>query len=322
MVNEKNNKFSFETSAEDVAEAFSREIQGKNVLITGTSLNGIGYETVKAIAKYAKLVVMTGHNAERLQLAEQALKKDNPRANLRRLIVDLSSMASVRKAAVEVLAYPEPLHVLIHNAAAHFGPQIALSADGLDSQFATDHVGPFLLTKLLLPKLYAALDSSWKPRVIFVSSLAHSWAESIDYDHLLKPKTGKYEAFNVYCQAKTANVIMGIELSRRSKGQILGYSVHPGAIFTNVHSNPDVIPMLQAFGNLTEDGKPNTENFQWKTLGQGAATTVAAAFDPSLIETPGAYLDDSTVANASISAHAAGPLWSLTEQIVGEKFEF
>ncbi|KAJ7848543.1 hypothetical protein B0H13DRAFT_2674987 [Mycena leptocephala] len=91
--------FSFTTTADEVATAFSLEIKGKNVLITGTSLNGIGFEAARVIAKHANLVIITGYNDERLKLSEDAIKKDVPTANIRRLTLDLGSFAGIRKAA-------------------------------------------------------------------------------------------------------------------------------------------------------------------------------------------------------------------------------
>ncbi|KAK6983807.1 hypothetical protein R3P38DRAFT_3233606 [Favolaschia claudopus] len=87
------------------------------------------------------------------------------------------------------------------------------------------------------------------------------------------------------------------------------------------------IPELQAIGILRSDGTPNTDAMPWKTIPQGAATTVAAAFDPKLNDVPGAYLDDCTVANDKIAPHSsdqgnARKLWELTEDIIGEKFSF
>ncbi|KAJ7760074.1 hypothetical protein DFH07DRAFT_940007 [Mycena maculata] len=136
--------FSSTTTAEEVATAFAADIKGKNVLITGTSINGIGFETALAIARHASLVVISGYNAERLELSEDAIKKEVPGANIHRLILNLSSLVNVRKAAAQVNAYPEPLHVLVHNAAAPVA-SFKLTVDGLENQFATDHVGPFLL---------------------------------------------------------------------------------------------------------------------------------------------------------------------------------
>ncbi|KAJ6568856.1 hypothetical protein B0H19DRAFT_1256560 [Mycena capillaripes] len=318
--------FTYTTTAEEVATAFAEEIKGKNVLITGTSINGIGFETARVIAKYAKLVVITGYNEERLKLSEEAIKKDVPHANIYRLILDLSSFASVRKAAELVNAYPEPLHVLINNAAASF-KDFTLTEDHLETQLATDHVGPFLFTKLLAHKLLAAGTPTYTPRVVFVSSEGHSFGSGVDFDALIKPDPAKYVKINAYAQAKSANILTAIELSKRSKGKINAYSLNPGGIFTNIHENPNAIPIFQAMGILLPDGKPNPELGQWKSIPEGAATTVAAAFDPRLNDKPGAYLENSVVANEKVAAHSSDPataekLWNVTEKLIGETFAF
>ncbi|KAJ6535710.1 hypothetical protein B0H19DRAFT_1271433 [Mycena capillaripes] len=318
--------FSFSTTAKEVATAFADEIRGKNVLITGTSLNGIGYETALAIAKYANLVVLTGYSAERLKLSEDAIKKEVPAANIHRLPLDLSSLASVRKAAEVVNANPLPLHVIIHNAAAPIGP-FKLTVDGLESQFGTDHVGPFLLTKLLAPKLLASASASYTPRVVFVASAAHAFGAGVDFTSLEHPDPAKYKVSAAYFQAKSANILTAIELSKRSKGAINAYSLHPGVIYTNLTQKEESLAELQALGMLNADGSPNQQSFQWKTIAQGAATTVAAAFDPRLNDKPGAYLDDSVVATASVAPHSSDPanaekLWTVTEKIIGESFTF
>ncbi|KAJ6540295.1 hypothetical protein B0H19DRAFT_1268900 [Mycena capillaripes] len=319
-------KFSFHTTAEDVATEFSREIAGKNVLVTGTSLNGIGFETARSIAKYASLVIITGYNAERLKLSEEAIKKDIPTANIRRLILDLSSLDAVRKAAAEVNAYPEPLHVVIHNAAAVQG-SFKLTADKLESQMATAHIGPFLLTKLLAPKILATKSAAYTPRVVFVASNAHAFGNGIDFAVLKHPDPAKYHQFEAYYQAKAANVLTAIELSKRSRGKINAYSLHPGVIFTNLAQKEESRDAMIKFGLLDENSQPSNKLFEWKTIPEGAATTVAAAFDPSLNDKPGSYLDNSAVANDSIAAHSSDPataqkLWTVTEEIIGETFTF
>ncbi|KAJ6549033.1 hypothetical protein DFH09DRAFT_1262782 [Mycena vulgaris] len=339
--------FSFSTTADEVASVFAAEIEGKNVLITGTSLNGIGFEAALAIAKHANLLIITGYNSERLKLTDAAIKKEVPSANIRRLALDLSSLTAVRTAAAEVNAYPEPLHVLIHNAAAPLGP-FRLTKDNLELQMATDHFGPFLLTKLVAPKLLAAATASYVPRVVFVSSSAHIFGTGVNFTTLSVPDAAKYEGFEAYCQAKSTNTLMAIELSTGSKGKINAYSLHPGNIVSNIHQNEETIPYLQAIGEplapipqegrdlntefpdmLDADGRPNTEKFEWKTLPQGAATER----DAFLIQTlqfyvpdkPGAYLADSTEANKDLAPHSsdqanAERLWSVTEEIIGEKF--
>ncbi|KAJ7183621.1 hypothetical protein C8R46DRAFT_1344389 [Mycena filopes] len=131
-----------------------------------------------------------------------------------------------------------------------------------------------------------------------------------------------------YFQAKSANILTALELSKRSKGAINAYSLHPGVIFTNINQREEALPEMQAMGILGPDGRPNTEKFDWKSIPQGAgATTVAASFDPRISDKAGAYLDNSRVANESIAAHSsdaaiAERLWDITEKIVGEKFSF
>ncbi|KAJ7478046.1 hypothetical protein B0H11DRAFT_2281216 [Mycena galericulata] len=252
-----------------------------SVLITGTSINGIGFEVARVIAKHASLVIITRYNAERLKLSEDAIKKEFSDANIRRLTLDLGSLAGVRKAAVEVNAYEEPLHVLILNAAAAIGP-FKLTPDGIESQIATDHIGPFLLTKLLTPKMLASTSETYSPRVVDAGC----------------------RDIRKYFQAKSANILTALELSKRSGGKINAYSLHPGIIFSNMLQTEESVADMQAIGLLGPDKLPTAEKFPFKTIPQGAATMVAAAFDPRISDQPGAYLSDSTVANEAIAAHS------------------
>ncbi|KAJ6584345.1 NAD-P-binding protein [Mycena capillaripes] len=318
--------FTATTTAEDVASAFAEQIKGKNVLVTGTSINGIGFETARVIAQHANLVIITGYNSERLKLAEEAITKEIPGANIRPLVLDLSSLAAVRKAAAEVNAYTEPLHIIIHNAAASVG-KFKLTVDNLETQMATGHVGPFLLTKLVAPKLLAARTATYAPRVVFVSSAAHAFGSGLNLNTVAHPDPEKYTSFDGYFQTKSANILFAIELSKRSGGKIKAYSLHPGAIFTNINQKEESKDDMIAFGILKPDGQPNTDKFPWKTIPEGAATTVAAAFDPRLEDKPGSYLDDSVEANDKIAPHSSDPktaakLWTITEEIIGESFTF
>ncbi|KAJ7231862.1 hypothetical protein B0H12DRAFT_205746 [Mycena haematopus] len=317
--------FTASTTADEVAVAFVEQIRGKNVLITGTSINGIGFEAARVIAKYANLVIITGYSSERLQLSEDAIKEDVPSANIRQLVLDLSSLAAVRRAAAEVNAYPEPLHVLVHNAAAA-GGELKLTEDGFEHQIATAQFGPFLLTKLIAPKLLAAHSATYTPRVVLVSSAAHAYG-AVDFATMAHPDPAKYDDVARYALVKSCNVLFATELTRRAKGKINGYSLHPGVIKTNIVQKEENKAALITLGVLTPEGLPNTEKYPWKTLNQGAATTVAAAFDTRLDAKPGAYLSDAVEANDQIAPHCsdqetAAKLWTLSEDIVGEKFTF
>ncbi|KAF7351427.1 hypothetical protein MSAN_01574700 [Mycena sanguinolenta] len=215
---------------------------------------------------------------------------------------------------------------MIHNAAAAIGP-FKLTVDGLESQIATDHVGPFLFTKLLAAKLIAASTPSYTPRVVFVSSGVHVFGPGVDFNAITHPNSETYTSHIAYFAAKSANILTAIELSKRSKGAVNAYSLHPGIIFTNINQKEESTATLQALGILGPDGLPSTEKFEWKTIEQGAATTVAAAFDPHISNKPGSFLDNSQIANGAVAAHSSDPanaekLWTLTEEIIGEKFIF
>ncbi|KAF7302645.1 Short-chain dehydrogenase/reductase family protein [Mycena chlorophos] len=317
--------FTAKTTATEVAETFAEQIKGKTVLVTGTSINGLGFATARAFAKYAGLVVITGRSSSKLKESEEALQAEFPQANVRPLVLDLASRASVRKAAAEVNAYAEPLHILINNAIAPIGPFV-LNEDNLESQFSLDHVSPFLFTKLLAPKLLASTTPNFVPRVIFVSSAGHLRVPGLDWDVLAHPDPAKHDAAVAYCQAKVANVLAAKELTKRSNGKIQSFSLHPGTIATG--ENPVTVESLIAIGIYTADGKPNLEApVGWKSRDEGAATTVAAAIDPRLEGKGGAYLVDSVIADDQVSAFAsdsanATRLWDLTEELIGEKFTF
>ncbi|KAJ7737741.1 hypothetical protein B0H16DRAFT_1379516 [Mycena metata] len=321
--------FSDSTTAEEVSDALAEEVRGRSVLITGTSMGGIGFETARVIAKYAKLVVITGYDAGRLQLSEDAIRREFPSANIRRLVLDLSSLANVRKAAAEVQAYPEPLHVLINNAAAPIGP-FKRTTDNFESQIGIDHIAPFLFTKLLTPKLLASATTQYTPRVVFLSSYGHAFIPAAGFDLSLvtgQPDPTTYNHSNAYCHAKSAAVLTALELSKRSSGRINAYSLCPGLIYTNIHQKEESIEIFQAGGYLDADKKPNTQAHVWKTMQQGAATTVVAAFDPRINDKPGAYLTNCNEANHERAASSSDPetaekLWTLTEEVIGEKIEF
>jgi len=294
------------------------------VLITGTSLNGIGYEVARVVAKHANLVIITGYNAERLKLSEEGLKKEVPGAKIRTLTLDLSSNEKTRKAAAEVNAYSEPIHILINNAATSIGPR-SLTVDGHESQFGTNYLGPWLFTNLIAPKLIASKTDTFTPRVINISSGAHAFGAGVIFDDLKLTKD--YTNFLAYFQSKSAQILHAVELSKRSGGKINAYSLHPGVIWTNINQNApvDTVKQLTEWGMLDASGKPTDANLKWKTIPQGAATTVTAAFDPSLNDKPGAYLDDSNVATPA--PHSSDPanaekLWNISEELVGQKFTF
>ncbi|KAJ7436162.1 hypothetical protein B0H11DRAFT_2365817 [Mycena galericulata] len=253
--------------------------------------------------------------------------------------------------------HARPSRVLIHNAASAIGP-FKLTPDGLESQIATDHIGPFLLTKLLAPKLLASTSETYTPRVVFLSSGGHALGCGVDLASMKAPDAEEYENWNGYYRAKSANILTALEVSKRSGGKINAYSLNPGSnrLLTHTH----VHNYLQQHdseggirggfagtrflgsGQTAEHGEVPVEDppagcrdvrrefpLPFKLTFSRIIfrhSIVAAAFDPRVNE-QGPYLVDSTVANEAVSAHSSDPvnaerLWTTTEKIIGETFAF
>ncbi|KAJ7061976.1 NAD-P-binding protein [Mycena amicta] len=303
--------FGFASTSDDVGSALASEIKGKNVLITGTSINGLGFETARALREIWR--------------QSRPLKKEIPDANFRPLMLNLASFAAVRAAAEEVNAYSEHLDVLINNAASNICP-FELTVDGLERQLQTDHLSPFLFTSLVFPKILASSN----PCVVWVASGAHAWCDGVDLTELEKPDEGTYQGMRAYAQAKTANILTASEFARRVDGKVKVFSLSPGSVSTNFATSTLARPVLTSYGIVTEDGDPDLnstlgQKMKWKTIPQGASTIMLAAFDPSLADKGGSYLRDCALDNGSIAPHASDPahaekLWTVSENLVGVKF--
>ncbi|KAF7324880.1 NAD(P)-binding protein [Mycena kentingensis (nom. inval.)] len=313
-------RFSFESTSDDVGAAFTAEIQGKHVLVTGCSMGSLGFETARACARYgAALVVITGQNPERLQLAHGSLQKEGPDGNFRPLLLDLSSLAAVRAAAAEVLAYPEHIDILMNNAASNIRPTFTLTPDGFEHQLATDHLGPFLFTALIFPKLLSS--TSTHVRVLWTASGAHAWGphsgivlselENAPADREENMKV--YDGMRAYSQAKAANIFTAREMARRlaegtqEERRVKVFVLSPGAVNTNFVKSQTARSTLASSGIVSNDGVPDKLKLQWKTIPQGASTLMVAAFDPNLNDESGGYLRDSALDNSGVASNALDP---------------
>ena len=314
--------FTQETTSEEVGKLFSSEIQGKVVLITGCTYGGIGAEAARIMAQNgAKLVIVAGRVQEKLDVTIAKIKSDAPEANLRSLMLDLSSLDAVRKAAAEVNKYSENIDVLINNAAVIANP-FSKTVDGIESQFATNHLGHFLFTNLILDKILA----SPHPRVVVVSSSA-MWCAPVIFDDYNFSDGAKYDPWHAYGQSKSADGLFAKQSAKihQSKG-LVALFLHPGAIGTNLQRH-------QSFEELAANpprdywNKPMVEELQkifFKSLSQGASTTLVAAFDPSMKTHSGSYLEDCQLNDDKcpewINMENAEKLWKLSEQLVNQKF--
>jgi NAD(P)-dependent dehydrogenase (short-subunit alcohol dehydrogenase family) len=196
----------------------------------------------------------------------------------------------VRQFAADFLADHDHIDVLINNAGVMACPY-GTTVDGFELQFGTNHLGHFLLTNLLVPALLKGTGA----RVISLSSRGHAFSD-IDLSDPNFQRT-EYGEFVAYGRSKTANALFAVGFDRRYADQgIHAFSVHPGGIHTELgrHMTPEVLTQLS--GRLSESGR----RFNWKTIPQGAATSVWAATAAELDAHGGAYLENCSVAEVSV----------------------
>jgi NAD(P)-dependent dehydrogenase (short-subunit alcohol dehydrogenase family) len=206
---------------------------GRTVLVTGTSVGGLGHHTALELARRGARVVLAGRSADKLEATERLVREEVPAAQLERLVVDLSDLASVRRAATEAAAYG-PLDLLVNNAGV-MGTPYRRTADGLELQLATNHFGPFLLTGLLLPQL----EASGAATVVTVSSVMHRVARAAPLDDPHE-QHGRYARWQVYGRSKLANLLFTFELDRRARRAELpvkALAAHPGLSATHLAAN-------------------------------------------------------------------------------------
>jgi len=205
---------------------------GRTALVTGTTTGGLGHFTALELARRGGRVVLAGRSADKLDGTESAILGEVPGAVLEKLVLDLAELSSVRAAAEEA-AELGPIDVLVNNAGI-MAPPFRRTADGLESQMATNHFGPFLFTGLLLPQLVASGDA----RVVTVSSQMHRRAR---HAPVWDPRSQRrYRRWSVYSETKLANLLFTFELDRRARAKGLplrALAAHPGFSGTHLAAN-------------------------------------------------------------------------------------
>lgn len=207
--------------------------RGRTVLVTGTTRGGIGHETALVLARRGARVVLAGRNADKVADTEASIRAELPGAPLERLVVDLADLSSVRAAAARA-ADLGPIDVLVNNAGV-MAPPLRVTPDGIESQLATNHYGPFLLTGLLLPQLTA----SGAGRVVTVASLMHRFARSAPLGDP-RQRHGHHWRWAAYCGSKLANLLFTHELDRRLRAAglpVAAVAAHPGFAGTHLAAN-------------------------------------------------------------------------------------
>lgn len=203
-------------------------LTGRSILITGAN-TGIGRATAAALAHAGATLYLAGRSEHRHRDVLEEVRGAGARATY--LPLDLAELGSVRACAARFLELGEPLHVLINNAGLA-GSRGTTSA-GFERTFGVNHLGPFLLTELLLARLQQSAPS----RIVNVASKAHYQVEAIDWQ-LLRRATQTRTGFSEYRVSKLCNVLHAAELARRLAGsRVTTYSLHPGVIASDVWRN-------------------------------------------------------------------------------------
>jgi NAD(P)-dependent dehydrogenase (short-subunit alcohol dehydrogenase family) len=304
--------FGFASTAAEVVAGI--DLHGRTALVTGAA-SGIGVETARALAAAGAETIIAARDTGAAEKVAADLRADTGNAAVSVRALDLLDRASIDRLAADITG---PLHILVNNAGVMAVPELRHSPEGHELQFATNHLGHFRLTLGLLP----ALRRAGRARVVALSSRAHLNSPVVfdDIDFERRP----YDPALAYAQSKTANVLFAVAAARRWAGDgIEVNAVHPGAIAdSNLarHLDPDVLDGLRASGRYT-----------YKTLEQGAATSVFVATSPLLDGVVGRYFencqeadpDDPTaagtdgagVARYALDPEAAERLWTVSERM-------
>jgi NAD(P)-dependent dehydrogenase (short-subunit alcohol dehydrogenase family) len=321
--------FGATSTTDEVLEKMN--LRGKRILVTGVSA-GLGIETARSLAAHGADVVGAARDLKRAEGATAQVRKSAAAGggSFELVALDLASLKSVRACADELRAKGQFLDAIIANAGVMATP-FGHTTDGFERQFGTNHLGHFVLINRIAPLLRVG------SRVINLSSAGHRFS-NVDLDDPNFDRS-PYEPFVAYGRSKTANILFTVAFDRRHRGRgIRAAAVHPGVIETELgrHLDPARIRVLidQITKERAAEGK---EPFQWKTVPQGAATSVWAAVVAPAEEIGGKYCENCHVGevvadSASISGVSEGvrgyaldpnnaeALWRKSEEMVGEKF--
>ncbi len=268
-------------------------MKGKVVLVTG-STDGIGKETALSITRMGARVLLHGRNAEKGRRVTEEIRKKSGNDRLDFFLADLSLQGEVRRLAAEVEKEHDRLDVLVNNAGV-FMKERRLTADGIETTLAVNHLAPFLLTNQLI----GLLKKSAPSRIVTVSSIAHRDAQ-VDWSNLQGER--RFDGYEAYATSKLGNLLFTYELSRRLKGSgVDANALHPGVVRTKL--------LRAGFGDYPGDDPR-----------KGAKTPIRLATSPELEGKSGLYFERSQPAVSSpLSRDRAVQkrLWDISEKLVG-----
>jgi len=289
--------FGEESTAAEVIEGV--DLSGKRAVVTGGG-SGLGAETARALAGAGASVTLAVRNTDAGEQAATGIRKatGNDAVHVGRL--DLADKASI---TAFTSTWTGPLHILVNNAGVMALPTLERTPDGWEMQFASNHLGHFALAL----GLHDALAAAGSARIVSLSSRGHhvSPVEFDDINFASRP----YDPWLAYGQSKTANVLFAVEATNRwAADGIAANAVHPGVILgTNLsrYMDPEQFAQLRAAEAAGELGSIQGAPFRFKTIPQGAATSVLVATSPQLEGIGGRYFEDNNEAE-KLPAEAVG----------------
>ena len=321
------NVFGAKSTTDEVLSGVN--LQGKRILVTGVSA-GIGVETARSLAAHGAHVVGAARDLTKAEAATAQVRTEAAENRFELVELDLASLKSVRACADELVAKGEPFDVVIANAGVMATP-FGHTADGFETQFGTNHLGHFVLVNRIAPLMRAG------SRLINLSSSGHRFS-NVDLDDPNFERT-PYEPFVAYGRSKTANILFAVAFDERHRERgVRAAAVHPGGIQTELgrYLDPTRVPSMieQMNKQLAAEGKAP---FQWKTIPQGAATSVWAGVVAPADEVGGQYCEnchvgqvvaDDVIISAisegvrgyALDSTTAAALWDKSEEMVGESF--
>lgn len=298
--------FGFDSTAAEVAEGV--DLTGKHAVVTGAA-SGIGVETARALAGAGAAVTLAVRNLEAGQRVAADITASTGNAAVTVSKLDLADRATIHAFARE---WEGPLHLLVNNAGVMAIQELELTPEGYEMQFATNHLGHFALALAL----HDALAADGNARIVSVSSSGHMRSPVIfeDLHFGFRP----YEPFLAYGQSKTANVLFAVEATRRwAKDGITANALMPGGIETNLQRHVDAEYMARA--RAQSGGQ-----IRFKTVEQGAATSVLLAVSPQLEGVGGRYFEDCNEAEVLMKRPEgrfamSGVAWYALDETIAER---
>ncbi|KAI2631792.1 putative short-chain dehydrogenase [Xylaria nigripes] len=314
-----------DTRVEEIIKAYGANAYGKTFVITGPSAGGIGATVATALAEAKpKQIVLAGRTLSKVQPILDEIAKVSPTTAASFVQLELSDLSSVRQAAAKIKSMvPDGIDGLYNNAGIMATREFKKTVEGVEFQLATNHLGHFLLSNLLLPEIARA-------RGVVANATSRSWKlADPDYDNYNFDEGKSYHGWIAYSRSKTANIHFSKAFAKRvARLGVSVFAVDPGmAMDSNLTSNSGVDNdwLGEGYRLAVERGNGKEPQQPIINLRQAAATPVLSLLDPSFRATQGAYLEECEICDKKLADYAkseanAEKLWELSEELVGEKF--